>query len=308
MLFPFTWLPEAHLQAVLRHFQRPVVLAPSEHGLSPQMHQWHQAGRIELLTPFQGDGERLVDLLKDFRTWAENHRGGDRSIARILEAAAPFFDDSHVARIRSQIRKGPSGAQDDPLDRLTRARLFLLMAESYDRQSLELEADLASLAALETAMLSGITDEEGFGERSDQRTALPTALDPGRFMTDERIRAWARFYLESGANREEPAVFATTSRIVMEAALDRVAEPEAVISAATDTVGADAVRNAVDALRSGRPVDERTGSNGPRLSLYFLPAVDPERFFSRVLKSTSPPAGASGSAGGTLLAWINTTI
>jgi hypothetical protein len=307
-LFPFTWLPEAHLQAVLRHFRGPVVLAPSDQGVSPQMRQWHEAGRIELVTPVRGDGDRMAGLLKGFRSWAETHRGGDRSIARILEAGVPFFDDSHVARLRSQIRKGESEARGDSLDRLTRARLFLLMAESYDRQSRELEAELDNLETLETAMLSGLRDEESLGEGAVQKAASPTPPDPGRFMTDERIRAWARFYLASGADREMPAVFATTSRIVLETVLDQAAEPETVVSAATEAVGVDAAREAVEALRAGKPVDEAPGSGERRLSLFLLPEVDPQRFFSRFLKAASPPADTPGSGGGTVLAWINTTL
>jgi hypothetical protein len=305
ILFPFTWLPETHLAALLRHFSRPVVLAPSDRGVAPSLTEWDASGRIELRTPIRGDGKRLSDILKDFRHWAEAHRGADLSLARILEGSIPFFDDSHVARIRSEIRRGASGSDDAGLDRLTRARVFLLMAEHYDRERQELETDLEAFKALETSMLSELRDVDAETD-PPAGAARGGAEDPGRFMIEERLRAWAQLYLEDEVGQDAPTVLVTPSRAAVETMLEVVSEPgewtEARISG-----GIEHTTAAVSALAAGKPVDSApaAAAGEPLLFLFRVPEAGPRRLFGRFFGAESTAGGDDGASRGTLLAWID---
>ncbi len=308
ILFPFTWLPGKQLQAVLRHFQGLSVLAPSERSAAREMAAGHETGQVELVAPFQNDADRLEGLMKDFRSWAETHRGADLSIARILEGGAPFFDESHVARIRAQIRKGGAGDESGAVDPLTRARLFLMMAESYDRQHMDLETDLEKLDALEGSMLAEL-HEGGTDRNPESRPHLPAA-DPGGFMTEERVRAWARLYLASGPAYVQRPVFATTSRVVLETVIEAVSETEAPITASIAASGAEAAEAAVEALFTDGTIAEDAGDPAdgrPLLSLHYLPGVEPERFFARFLKAEAPAGAAAGSTGGIVFAMVELT-
>ena len=306
LFFPFTWMPESHLEALLRHFRSPVVLVPVDVGIDPRMARSHEAGRIVLETPFCGDGDRLAGLLKSYQTWAEVHQGGDIAIARIMEGGIPFFDDSHVARIRSEIRQGRCRT-DEPLDRLTRARIFLQMAEQFDRQSLEIETDLDQLQTLEAAMLADL-HEGAAGPQASSGVARPRADDLGRFMAEERIRAWARLFLASGLQRQPETVFATTSPTVWEAVIDALADGEATITAAVDAPGAEAAEEVAAALCAERRSREDTTAGGHMLSFCFAPDVAPEPFFARFLKTAPPPAGGVEPAAGLMLALVATTF
>ena len=307
IFFPFTWLPETHLAALLRHFSRPVVFAPSDWAVAPSLTAWDASGRIELRTPFRGDGQRLTDIVNEFRHWADTHRGADLSIARILEGSIPFFDDSHVARIRSEIRKGASGSDDAALDRLTRARLFLLMAEHYDRQRQELETDLEAFETMETAMLSALRDENP--ETGPLAAAVPGGIeDPGRFMVEERIRAWARLYQEGGGQEDAVTVLVTSSRAALETLLDAVSVPDRWIEARVSG-DVDETAAAVSALAAGKPVPSPSaGAAGdPLLFLFFVPEAGPRQLFGRFLGGESTAGGDNGAPRGTVLAWAKIT-
>ena len=305
-VFPFTWLPEPDLQVLADHFYRPTVLAASDRDVERHLSEWHEAGRIELQIPFQGDAQRLAALRGDFQRWAETHRGVDRSIAQILEESIPFYDDSHVAKIRSQIRRKTSGDRDASLDRLTRARLFLQMAEHYDRQRRELETDLKAFNALETAMLSDLRDmEEEIRPWAESAPAEPP--DPGRFMTEERLRAWARLYLDAELAQSTPAVFATTSKAALETMLDAVSAPDRWM-AAEISGGGEALAAAVSSLAAEKPVPPpETPATGPMLSLFYLPEQAPRSLFSRLLGTEAAPGAGAGSPQGTAFVWVQTT-
>jgi hypothetical protein len=305
IIFPFSWISPAQLSALEAFSVRPVVLAPSEGKIAPDLLKWQTAGRIEIMVPIRGDDDRLERFLREYRSWADAHRGTDISLARILEGAIPFFDDSHVARIRSEIRRGRSGpgevAGSD--QRLTRARLFLVMAQEYDRQSREIEQDLENLQGLETAMFTELHE----GRRPPGLKGLDApaaAFDSGRFMTEERIRAWCRLYLASGPGEAAARMFVTPSRAVLEAVLEAAPDPETVKSAAVDDGGS--IDGAAEALAAGRSVPELPHSGGPKIGLFFISGMDPVRLFTRFLKKAEPDATADRPEEGTLLALVQT--
>ncbi len=304
VLFPFSWISPAQLSAMEAFFLRPVVLAPSEGRIPPELLKWEAAGRIEIEVPVRGDDDRLKRFLREYRSWADAHRGTDISLARMMEEEIPFFDDSHVGRIRSEIRRGRSGAAGpDPEQRLTRARLFLLMAQEYDRQSREIEQDLESLQGLESAMFSELHE----GRRPPDPTGLDSsaaASDSGRFMTEERIRAWSRLYVASGPEETAPRTFVTPSRAVLDAVLDAAPDPETVPSAAVDAGRSGSLDAAAEALAAGRPAPEPLSSEGPRMAVFFIAGIDPARLFTRFIKTLEPEAKAARPEEGTFLALV----
>ncbi|MCF8081374.1 MAG: hypothetical protein K9K88_19020 [Desulfobacterales bacterium] len=303
VLFPFSWISPAQLSALEAFSVRPVVLAPSEGKIPPELLKWQTAGRIEIVVPLRGDDDRLERFLREYRSWADAHRGTDISLARILEGEIPFFDDSHVAQIRSEIRRGRSGAGEvaGPDQRLTRARLFLLMAQEYDRQSREIEQDLEKLQGLESAMFTELHE----GRRLPGLKGLDApaaAFDSGRFMTEERIRAWCRLYLASGPAETAARMLVTPSRAVLEAVLEAAPDPETVRSAAVEAGGS--IDDVAEALAAGRSVPEMPPSEGPKMALFFISDMDPARLFTRFLKTAEREATADRPEEATLLALV----
>lgn len=308
LYFPFTWISEAQLAALERFFARPVMLAPSEEGIAKDTREMAASGRIDLQVPIAAEGDRVAAILREYRNWADLRGGGDLAAARGLEGSIPFFSDSHVAKIRADIRKGiDSPPAVHTAERQVRARLFLQMAQEYDRQRQEIESEMAALQRLEEALYTDLQDGAG----DPARRPASADVDPGRFMAIDRIRAWARLFLAAAAAGPLPDLFVTDSRDIFDTVLDDLPRPESV---GLSTVAADAaarVPEIAEALVRGRSdfsggvaqVDATAGGS-PFLLMAHIPEIDPVGFFSRFLKSPETEASKGPKPTGTLIAWV----
>ena len=309
IVFPFTWISSAQLSALEAFSVRPAVFLPSDRGIAEELLKWHEAGRIDLAIPVKGDGDRMAHLLRDYQGWADAHRGADISLSRIMEGKIPFFDEAHVARIRSEIRRGPEKGVDsaDPAQRLTRARLFLLIAQQFDYQSREIEQELENLKGVESAMFSELHEgRKPTGPKG--RKVSAAAPDTGRFMTEERIRAWSRLYLASEVGETGQKMFVTSSRDVLETVLDAAPDTEGVRSVGVAPDRSDGIDAAVQALMAGHTAPAVRAGDGPKMTVFSLPEIPPARFFTRFLKKPDKDEAASGAEEGTLLALLEVPL
>ena len=190
-----------------------------------------------------------------------------------------------MAHIRSEIRQPDAGRR--PADPLFDCRLFLGMAEAFDRQSAEAALGLEDLTRAESRMLGELRGE-GISPAGLRVRALPED-DALGYMLPRRMRAWAGLYLSAPPDR---GVFITLAAEV----IDHLAEfcgPDGLLRIGTVSAPAsrsDFLQQLESMADSGAAekmapaaAREETGSpdaSPPRIKLYLAPGRRAEEFFA----------------------------
>jgi len=225
---PFTTLGEISAPAVFRFFKTITVYRPQEDAPPERLKPWLEAGRIDLRVPIGEDDQRLTQALAVCEQWARERDLGSGEAGAYLKAqpkGVPLYDEDAVGRLRHQILAGgqPRGGavHKDPI---FDARLFLAMAEAYDRDNEKAALQLRNLQMVEDEVLR----EMHAGTQEGAKIGPPTAdiaagEDRGAFMTGERLRAWAILAARDDALApllvtDSPAVAAAFSRCLRRAA------------------------------------------------------------------------------------------
>jgi hypothetical protein len=249
-------------------------------------------------------------MILEFTAWAALHKdrtGGLSGFFSSQQGRATWGQES-ARHIRSQIRGADRGAPAQQ-SRLIQDMLFLCLAHQYDEQQNALHGDLASMASLEHRF------GQILGEPEEEKEALKPAsigqryagaFDPGLYMTERRIDAWARL---AAACPVAEIVYITTSRSVWESLCERLPDASTVLSgysaAGNDTIEWPPVWasffSEVSRARDPFAFSDRLPStvaghqSGWALTLHAVAGCPPTRVLSRLLKTT-PESTASDSA------------
>lgn len=209
---PFTYLTEPTAR-ILSALMGPVlVYQPLENRIDGSLTALADQGLIDIRTPLTGDENRLAAALSEFTQWAGENPGRSTPGADYvgsLQGTVPYFDDSSISRIRSEIkqykgRPADTNAQETGFG----ARLFLAAAEQNDRATAHLDQNLEHFKALEQGFLDSLPQGD---EAEFSRHALGLQLwreDPGAKRTEQRIRSWATLAV---ADSEWPNCFIITT-------------------------------------------------------------------------------------------------
>lgn len=216
--FPFTFISRKWAQACMDRFGPAVVYQPAAGGLTASMQNLAEEDKIELRYPVKGDDRKLTDLAAQFQSWGQVHYGTSAGVK--LHAESGFYNQEFAPEISNEILKGGKKDFPDP-DPMFAARLFLLMAQEYDRQAEELENRLnaTQMAAKQMfAKIKGQNSQEDMSGTSEFFTSMPdtgrsVSEDLGAYMTEARIRAWMRL---AEVDRDLPFLWITSSRAVID--------------------------------------------------------------------------------------------
>lgn len=204
--FPFTFISADMARACAARFGGVVVYQPARGCLSEEMAALEQEGKIVLRYPLTGDDRRLINLSRQFLDWGKMHQGAAGALKKFAENG--FYNQEFAPEIKSEILKGLKEPAADP-GPVFNARLFLLLAQEYDSQAADLEAELSQtdIAARDLfSSIKGGTDENtGFSHGLDDYNKYQ---DTGGYMTESRLRAWQ--YLMD-ADPESPEILVTPS-------------------------------------------------------------------------------------------------
>ena len=213
-LFPFTFVSEVLAHACHARFGTTVVYQPAAGQAPAAMEKLAADARIVLRYPVRGDERRLVELAGNYRDWGEVYQKDAAALKKIADTG--FFHKEFAPEISTEIRRGPKPEAPTP-DPVFQARLFLFLAQEYDRQTAEIQSELAATDRAEREMFFRI---RGGPEPSDLfsggHTGAPKnpVKDPGAYMTESRMRAW---HTLMAADPDPPGFFVTPSRAVIEA-------------------------------------------------------------------------------------------
>ncbi len=224
--FPFTYISKPTAQALAACFAQTAVYQLATSKIPDEMQESADTGILEIRIPVTDDGEKLDAIVKEYRTWADVHRGSEIGFLKFMADKIPFFDESSSSQIRALIKKTgektPSPEKPDPL---LHARLFLHMAQELDLQNDRLTRDLVTVEAMEEDFMKEL---KGENEDDPARAAAIKALetdDPGHYMTQERIESWALLMQQ---DPQVSGLFITSSRAVLDLLQDRMPEMEEV--------------------------------------------------------------------------------
>jgi hypothetical protein len=222
LYLPFTTLRETTAPTIFRFFKTVCLYRPQE-GSGPEgLEAWLAAGRVEVRVPVRVDDEALAQALAACGQWARDRGLGSGEAGAFLKAQPkkpPLYDEDAVGRLRRQIiaggRPDDSGERRDPV---FDARVFLAMADAYDRDNENAALQLNTLQGVETQMLRElhgmIVADAKIGPPA---AAIAAAEDRGAFMTVARLRAWS--ILASQCEALSP-VLITDSRAVVDELLE----------------------------------------------------------------------------------------
>lgn len=217
LIFPFTYLSRKKAVWLSTLLGPPTLIQPSER-LAAETDRMQQEGLLRIKTPVSGKEEALGSRLEACRSFHQGHPHNDMAFLKAM-AYQKSDDESLSAQIRSEIlRYGLQSA--GPKDPLLDAMVFLRLAEQFDMQEQAIEEDLKRVEDLECDFLRKLGAEEE--EPLTELLALPAGSQPKEeaepHLPDERLRAWS---ILSGQDVSSlPAVWLTTSKLVMESLLD----------------------------------------------------------------------------------------
>lgn len=215
--FPYTCLSHRTFIALKTLFGAVTLYPPLADSVPESMKRWEAEHQLVLRFPASGNESELHRALKAFRQWAENHALSQREFLRFQDTQASLSNDAHTYRIRDEIRHRIRGAKQAPAtDPLLTARLFLVLAQEYDRQHMEIAKEWGQLEKMEYSLYDTLRGEGLAAAEEEDRVPADIGAPTSDLMI-QRLRAWARLMLE---DESPPVIFATTSREAFELIVD----------------------------------------------------------------------------------------
>lgn len=290
ILFPYTTI-SSHLQdAALRFFPSLTLIQPLEDDTEGRADVGNSEDII-VHVPTQDRRAELESLIKAYHLWAQQHPDTDLSAWAGRGETVPFFDETAVARIRSQIRRG--GSTPPPADPLFDCRLFLGIAQEFDRHMAETARGLETLGSAEANMMRELKGETATAPAKTASSVPPAASLA--YMLPRRIKAWTGLYLSAPLRQ---GIFITPGTDIIDH-LAEIGGPDRIHSVGTfappgsrDILGQrlESAANAPwprDGLNlSATGQEAPSGPHDPQLEIYMVPNETPEEFFA----SFSPPS------------------
>ena len=246
--------------------------------------------------PVGGDEDGLRRATADYRAWAERHSGSPLAFFKSQQGRIPFFEESSLSRIRSDIKRGSEERMDDAsADPVFGARLFLSVAQAFDREQWEVNRGFADLRDLEASLLKSIHGEQEAGGPA----ATAPVEDLGRHMTGRRLWAWSCLWARDPA---ADALLVTDSREIFDASLEPLFDSPALerfdIDWPVETATGerrDALLQFLEDLSTGKtdppaaPVPPDDAGNRITLRLFRAMGMDPLDVMSKAAGGESLP-------------------
>jgi len=302
--FPTTYVSPSAAAAMRALFPSVVTCQPFAGRLPPDMRILQESGFLDVLTPVAGGEQRLDDMVREFRQWGRLHAGGAGLHAAFwcqrLQADSLAEDGSSsqlVSQIKSRLipARGPTES-----DRLMPARVFLHLAQEFDRQRCEIQQDMARHETLSAEFLHALTGEHApsAGGRNQGPAGGPAGHED--HLWESRLAAWARLFL---CHPYPSPVFVTSSAAVVDhviasvpqalrllpAALEMLAHPPVAVGHPSPH---DVMPRLVEFAASPLSLLEKQfvtdtpdapGARGAGLDVFVLPEADPTQVFARFL-------------------------
>jgi hypothetical protein len=302
--FPFTYVPQWVAQAFVAGFKQFYVYQPSGKALPAEMQPWVDINAMNVCLPVPAEDKNFAEVVRSFNRFARLHTDGKNLRAAAFwnrPGAVPFFDETSAWQIVSDLKKDPThdtGLTDS--EALLRARVFLEFAQEFDRQNAEIQQELSITDRHSKYLLKNLNDLTDHASPVTRLTAEIKVDDPGEYMTQDRLQAWIRLYLEKPVDSgfvvtSSPSIF--NNLIDNLASAEKLLESDALPANATSDEAFIARRETFLAqikylIESEVAAGEDAFAHAPRLenhaaqcllTLYRLPGCNPAQLLTRFL-------------------------
>jgi hypothetical protein len=227
IFFPSTYVSECAAQALGTFFGKFIVYQPMSGKLPSQMVPWLEKGILDVRMPIKKDQDELKTLVKNYQSWADLHFDDPDLKFPFLKTrtdATPFFNASSTSQVVADIKKQVCGKPDAQVpEPLLTARLFLYLAQEFDRQNQEVVQDLKRHHQQEKELFRQLKMEDDALSAEFQLEEAQLPDDSSGFMVKYRMEAWTRILL---ADPDVSGLFITSTPVVFQELLDKTATAE----------------------------------------------------------------------------------
>ncbi len=239
LFFPFSHISKDQLKSVTAFFPNLGFLPLVEDFKSdPMLARLTEQEILQPIFPLARDVQLVEKQVDSYLNWAQIHRGNEKNLKSLFKDQPYFMEDTGLSSIQSQIRKGTQKKEVSSAEKKAGQNPLLLLkfAQLLDVQNEDIDDELNALDQSKASLFSELTGEvseknsENSSEQSDSGSLNSPPSDPGRIMTEERVKSWFRYVGEKELFKE-PGVsplLITTSPAVMDY---MVSESEGVINA-----------------------------------------------------------------------------
>jgi len=297
--FPFTYISEPVLEGLSAFFKQVVVYQPSNLKIPESMQKAADSDLLEIRIPVKGDENKIDNILKDYKSWANIHQGSEMAFFKTRLDMVPFFSEFSTSQIKADIKKKEQKRQNEKKqDSLLNARIFLHMAQKFDMQNWEINKDLLLLEEKTLNLIDNLKGEDALSFKGNDREKALKIDYQSEYMTPDRIIAWTHLLQY---DRDMSNLFITNSRSVVEHLVEKT--PEAKIVLSIDSMPLTNSRDkktekwqkslieqlesllenslpASEVIKIKSPFDKDDGKKGS-LTLYLVPGESPYKFFTR---------------------------
>lgn len=238
--FPFTHISDVVLNAFERCFQTVVLLRPSDQAMGDPVQSLAAAGRVELRFPVRENADQLQAILKNYQNWADLHRdeqGLRAAYYQSMNGQPPLYDESATSRIRESIQThlraepDPVAGTDSRTEKLLQAGVFLSIAQQFDSQNTELNAELRSFDAMERKLFEQLKGETPSATEDRPRSPVTPGDQRLDHMIPERLVSWSLLFAEDVRQRggDRIPIMITDSRMAVEQLISLAPEVEQIM-------------------------------------------------------------------------------
>jgi len=316
--FPSTYVFDSVARALTACFGQFIVYQPLAGKIPEPMRSWVEKGILDIRVPVTEDQEELEAMVKNYMRWADLHFDGSGLKPPFLQTwkdAIPFFNASSssqvVADIKEQVHGKPASRVPEPL---MTARLFLYLAQEFDRQSQEVARDLQRHRQQEAELIQQLKMEDDSLTAEFHKEAVQIPDDSADYMVLDRLEAWTRILLK---DTDISGIFITHIPAVLQELLDKTPTAEKLLhfeSIPTCTAMTAEFASWRQQLVSdlahivehkwvpttGRPSDQTdfpAAATTVSLRVYLVPDQMPRDFFSHCAQIQPPDRDASCPGG-----------
>ena len=304
--FPFTYIPEPVLEALSAFFKQIVVYQPSTLKIPENVQKLADSDLLEIRIPVKGDENKIDNILKDYKSWANIHQGSEMAFFKTTPDIIPFFSESSISQIKADIKKKKRKQQNEKKqDSLLNARIFLHIAQEFDLQNWEINKDLLLLEENTLNLFDNLKGEDELSFKGNDREKALKIDYQSEYMTPDRIIAWTHLLQY---DRDISNLFITNSRSVVEHLVEKTPEAKIVLSIdsipqtnsrdkKTEKWQKSLIKQLELILENSLPASEDIKIKSPfdkddgkkvSLTLYLVPGESPYKLFTRIAWHKTP--------------------
>ena len=242
IFFPYTYISDTVVKALNSWFRQIIVYQPSNLNDQDIMNDAESIDVISIRTPVSGDEDLIKRIIQDFKAWGDIHNDGEMETIKFTGNTIPFFDENSINQIKADIKQGMSNPAEMKEDHLLNARVFLHLAQEFDKQNDEIRQGLFLCEEMEQKLINDIMGiDKNNADQNKLKEFSPDSSD--NFIIEKRIVSWSGLFMHE---KECAPLFITTSMEAIEYLTGKAGGAGKILTINADKPEADGFLDKID--------------------------------------------------------------